>query len=80
MELTEKQAGKKRLTHEDIFRLHAVIAGEVMDQGEAGRYQTMRERMGQLSITAARELGELIAAKKIGSQGVKRGTVYLWTK
>jgi len=27
-----------------------------------------------------RELGELIAAKKIGSQGVKRGTVYLWTK
>lgn len=32
----EKQAGKKRLTHEDIFRLHAIIAGEVMDQGEAG--------------------------------------------
>ena len=75
-----KQAGKKRLTHQDIFRLYAVIAGEVMDQGETGRYRTMRERMGQLSITAARELGELIAAKKIGSQGVKRGTVYLWTK
>ncbi len=76
----EKQAGKKRLTHQDIFRLHAIIAGEVMNQGEAGRYRTMRERMGQLSITAARELGELIAAKNIGSQGVKRGTVYLWTK
>ena len=27
----EKQAAKKRLTHEDIFRLHAIIAGEVMD-------------------------------------------------
>jgi len=27
-----------------------------------------------------RELGELVAAKEIGSQGVKRGTVYLWTK
>jgi Fic family protein len=76
----EKQAGKKRVTHEDLFRLHAIIAGEVMDQGEAGRYRTMRERMGQLSIRAAQELGELIAAKKIGSQGVKRGTVYLWTK
>jgi Fic family protein len=75
-----KQAAKKRATHQDIFRLHAIIAAEVMDQGEAGRYRTMRERMGQLSITAARELGELIAAKKIGSQGVKRGTVYLWTK
>jgi Fic family protein len=76
----EKQAGKKRVTHEDLFRLHAIIAGEVMDQGEAGRYRTMRERMGQLSIRAAQELGELVAAKEIGSQGVKRGTVYLWTK
>ena len=43
----EKQATKKRLTHEDIFRLHAIIAGEVMDQGEAGRYRTMRVRVGQ---------------------------------
>lgn len=43
----EKQATKKRLTHEDIFRLHAIIAGEVMDQGEPGRYRTMRVRVGQ---------------------------------
>ncbi len=44
----EKQAGRmKRLTHEDIFRLHAIIAGEVMDQGEAGRYRVMRVRVGQ---------------------------------
>lgn len=42
----EKRATKKRLTHEDIFRLHAIIAGEVMDQGEAGRYRTMRVRVG----------------------------------
>jgi Fic family protein len=43
----EKQATKKRLTHEDVFRLHAIIAGEVMDHGEAGRYRTMRVRVGQ---------------------------------
>jgi Fic family protein len=43
----EKQAAKKRLAHDDIFRLHAIIAGEVMDQGEAGRYRTMRVRVGQ---------------------------------
>ncbi len=43
----EKQGTKKRLTHEDIFRLHSIIAGEVMDQGEAGRYRTMRVRVGQ---------------------------------
>jgi Fic family protein len=43
----EKRATKKRLTHEDIFRLHDIIAGEVMDQGEAGRYRTIRVRVGK---------------------------------
>lgn len=43
----EKRAKKKRLVHEDIFRLHAIIAGEVMDQGEAGRYRTIRVRVGR---------------------------------
>ena len=42
----EKHAAKKRLTHEDIFKLHRIIAGQVMDQGEAGRYRTMRVRVG----------------------------------
>lgn len=42
----EKQAKKKRLTHEDILRLHAIMAGNVMDQGEAGRYRTIRVRVG----------------------------------
>jgi Fic family protein len=42
----EKQANKKRLTHEDVLRLHAIIAGEVMDQGEAGRYRSLRVRVG----------------------------------
>ena len=43
----EKQPAKNRLTHENIFRLHSIIAGEVMDQGAAGRYRTMRVRVGQ---------------------------------
>jgi Fic family protein len=42
----EKQADKKRLTHEGVLRLHAIIAGEVMDQGEAGRYRTLLVRVG----------------------------------
>lgn len=42
----EKHAAKKRLTHEDMFKLHAIIGGQVMDQGEAGRYRTMRVRVG----------------------------------
>ncbi len=42
----EEHADKKRLTHDDILRLHAILAGEVMDQGEAGRYRTIRVRVG----------------------------------
>ena len=42
----EKQAAKKRLAHEDMLRLHGIVAGEVMDQGEAGRYRTLRVRVG----------------------------------
>lgn len=42
----EKNAGKKKLTHEDLFRLHAIIAGQVMDQGAAGAYRTIRVRVG----------------------------------
>jgi Fic family protein len=42
----EKNAGKKRIRHEDVLRLHAIMAGKVMDQGEAGRYRTIRVRVG----------------------------------
>lgn len=42
----EKHAAKKRLTHEDILKLHSIIAGQVMDQGEAGRYRRIRVRVG----------------------------------
>ncbi len=42
----EKHAAKRRIVHEDVLRLHAIMAGEVMDQGEAGRYRTMRVRVG----------------------------------
>jgi Fic family protein len=43
----EKQAGKKRITHEDVLKLHTIIASDVMDQGRAGRYRDMRVRVGQ---------------------------------
>jgi Fic family protein len=43
----EKQSARKRLSHEDVFRLHTIIARDVMDQGEAGRYRTIRVRVGQ---------------------------------
>lgn len=44
----EKRARqKKAATHEDLFRLHELLAGGVMDQGEAGRYRTIAVRVGR---------------------------------
>lgn len=43
----ERHATKKRVAHEDILKLHAIIASEVMDQGHAGRYRDIRVRVGQ---------------------------------
>jgi len=43
----EKHLQKTRLTHEDIFKLHKVIAGTVMDQGTAGCYRSLRVRVGR---------------------------------
>jgi Fic family protein len=56
----EKQPAKKRLTHENVFRLHAIIAGEVMDQGEAGRYRTIRVRVGQFVPPPAEDVSGLM--------------------
>ncbi len=42
----EKHASLNSVRHEDLFELHRILAGEVMDQGEAGRYRTMAVRVG----------------------------------
>jgi Fic family protein len=43
----EKSAAKEKIRHEDILELHRILAGEVMDQGEAGTYRTIAVRVGQ---------------------------------
>ena len=42
----EKHATKRKLRHEDIFSLHRILAGSVMDQGEAGKYRVISVRVG----------------------------------
>jgi Fic family protein len=42
----EKHADKKNIRHDDLFELHRILAGEVMDQGEAGRYRSISVRVG----------------------------------
>jgi len=42
----EKHATKKKISHTDILELHRILAGQVMDQGEAGKYRMIAVRVG----------------------------------
>jgi Fic family protein len=47
LRFVEKIAAKKTISHEEILRLHNIMAGDVMDQGTAGRYRTIAVRVGR---------------------------------
>lgn len=42
----ETRAGKRRLTHRDVLRLHLIAARGVMDQGRAGAYRRVQVWVG----------------------------------
>jgi Fic family protein len=56
----EKHAGKKNISHEDVLRLHRILAQGVMDQGEAGRYRTIAVRVGRYVPPAPGEVSGLM--------------------
>src|SRR3972149_2926104 len=45
----EKNTAKKTIRHADILGLHQILAGEVMDQGEAGKYPASTPLAGQVT-------------------------------
>ena len=47
LRFVEKNSTKKTVSHEDVLRLHKIMAGDVMDQGTAGRYRTIAVRVGR---------------------------------
>jgi Fic family protein len=47
LSFVEKNASKKTVSHEEILSLHKIMAGDVMDQGTAGRYRTIAVRVGR---------------------------------
>ena len=57
----ERHAKKKRIAHEDVLKLHAMIASGVMDQGRAGRYRDIRVRVGQYLPPAPEMVSGLMA-------------------
>lgn len=57
----EKHQNKKLITHEDVLRLHAIIASRVMDQGTAGRYRDIRVRVGSYLPPDSEQVSGLMA-------------------
>lgn len=60
LRFVEKHARKKAIRHEDIFELHRILAGGVMDQGEAGRYRSIAVRVGRHVPPAAGDVSGLM--------------------
>jgi Fic family protein len=46
LRFVEKNAQLSAITHTQVLKLHRIMAGEVMDQGTAGQYRTIRVRVG----------------------------------
>jgi cell filamentation protein, protein adenylyltransferase len=46
LRFVEKNAQRNVITHAEVLKLHRIMAGEVMDQGMAGQYRTIRVRVG----------------------------------
>lgn len=56
----EKRVNLEPLRHDDLFELHRILAGEVMDQGEAGRYRTINVRVGNYVPPIADDVSRLM--------------------
>ena len=60
LRFVEKNAAKKTIRHDDLFELHRILAGKVMDQGEAGRYRTIAVRVGRYMPPAPDDVSGLM--------------------
>jgi len=56
----EKHAATKTVRHDNLFDLHRILAGEVMDQGEAGRYRSIAVRVGRYVPPAPEDVSGLM--------------------
>jgi Fic family protein len=60
LRFVEKNAKRSPITHEEILALHRTIAGDVMDQGMAGRYRTIAVRVGRYMPPPAEDVSGLM--------------------
>ena len=47
LRFVEKNAHRTTVTHREVLKLHRILARDVMDQGRAGQYRTIRVRVGE---------------------------------
>jgi Fic family protein len=57
----EKRADRQTISRRDILELHRIVAGGVMDQGEPGRFRTMRVRVGPYVPPPPEEVPRLVS-------------------
>ena len=46
LRFVEKNAQRRMMTHAEVLKLHRIMASDVMDQGAAGEYRTIRVKVG----------------------------------
>ncbi len=56
----DKRARLGQIGHDDIFELHRILAGNVMDQGEAGSYRVINVQVGAYRPPASETVSELM--------------------
>lgn len=57
----EKRADRRTISRRDVLELHRIVAGGVMDQGESGRFRTMRVRVGPYVPPPPEEVPRLVS-------------------
>jgi len=61
LRLIEKRQKKRLITHDDVLKLHSIIASAAMDQGQAGRYRDLRVRVGNYYPPPPEQVSGLMA-------------------
>jgi Fic family protein len=61
LRFVEKNAKRSSITHTEILKLHRMMAGEVMDQGKAGEYRTIRVKVGHYIAPAPEQVRPMMS-------------------
>src|SRR5207302_7605772 len=61
LRFVEKNAKADTVTHAQILKLHRIMAGDVMEQGKAGEYRTIRVKVGNYIAPRAEDVKPMMS-------------------